>query len=227
MPSASPAWDWGKIKDTAEDIIKGKRPLTNQEVIRGLKEALIIGTNNSTKRASRVNGYYKNPRIFIPFPPKARKIKNTVVKLGMKKQVDKFVMTLNRAAEEAAKEAAPIFLNAIKQMTIQDGFEILNGPNNAATEYLRRKTERPLYGKFQPIVKKTINKVGVTRYWSPIITRYNQLPMTENINPHLDQYVTNRALMGLFKLIAGEERKIRKDPAARVTDLLKRVFGQH
>jgi len=139
MPSNSPAWDWGKVKDTAEDIIRGQSPLSNQEVIRGLKQALEVGTNNSTRRASRLNGYYKNPRIFIPFPPKARKIKNAVEKLGMKSQVEKFVMTLNRAAEEAAKQAAPILLNAITSMSIQDGFEILNGSNSAATQYLKRK----------------------------------------------------------------------------------------
>jgi len=132
-------WDWGKIKEKAGDAYKGavsaNRPLTNGEVIRGLKEALTVGTNNASRQASKINGFYHNPRIKIPFPPDAQKVKTMVENLGMKIQVDKFVRTLNRAAEEAAKRAAPIFLNAIKGVSIQDGFEILNGPNNAATNY--------------------------------------------------------------------------------------------
>ncbi len=222
---ASAGWDWGKLKDVAEEAIRGKGSLSNQEVIRGLKQALEIGTKNSTSRASRINGYYKNPRIRIPFPPSAQKVKKTAETLGMKSQVDKFVMTLNRAAEEAAKQAAPIFINAIKSMTIEDGFQILNGGNNAATQFLKRKTSRPLYNKFQPVVKSAINRVGVTKYWNPLASRYNQLPMVTKVNPDLDRYVTERALKGLFTLIAAEELKIRKDPAARVTDLLRRVFG--
>jgi hypothetical protein len=225
--TAVAGWGWDTIKDEAEDALRGSMPLTNEEVIRGLREALVIGTKNSTNRASRINGFYKNPRIRIPFPPEAQKIKKTVESLGMKSQVDKFVLTLNRAAEEAAKQAAPIFIDAIKSITIQDGFAILNGGNDAATKFLKRKTSRPLFNKFQPVAKKAIDKVQVTRYWNPIITRYNQIPMVERIDPDLDRYVTQRALKGLFKLIAAEELKIRKDPKARVTELLRRVFGNN
>ncbi len=223
------AFDWGGFKQRAEetvgDVLRGGKPLTQDEVIRGLKQALEIGSKNAGQRASRLNGFYKNPQIFIPFPPQAQKVKSTVEKLGMQKYVDDFVRTLNRAAEEAAKEAAPIFWDAIKGMTIQDGFQILRGADNAATVYLQRRTTRPLSGKFQPIVKRAIDKVQVTKYWHPIITRYNQIPLVERQNPNLEQYVTDRAINGLFKLVAQEERKIRKNPAARVTDLLKRVFG--
>lgn len=221
-------FDWGKVKRKAEETYRGatsRGGLTNNEVIRGLKQALEIGAKNAASKASRVNGYYKNPLIFIPFPPEARKAKAVAEQIGMKKQVDEFVRTLNRAAEEAAKEAAPIFLNAIKSMTIQDGFEILNGSNDAATRYLRRKTTRPLKNKFKPVVKRAINKVQVTKYWNPIASNYNRMPLVQKVNPDLDAYVTDRALKGLFKLIAREEKKIRKDPAARVTDLLRRVFG--
>ena len=205
---------------------KKKKPLTNTEVISGLKEALKVGSNNSTAAASKVDGYYKNPLVFIPFPPEAEKVKNTVEKLGMKKQVDEFVMTMNRAAEEASKEADPVFLDAIKTMSISDGFSILKGPDNAATKYLHDKTTADLTVKFAPIIKRAVEKVQVTKYWNPVITTYNKIPGVEKQNPNLEQYITARALEGLFKLVAGEEKKIRTDPKARINDLLKRVFGK-
>jgi hypothetical protein len=198
--------------------------LTNDEVIRGLREALTIGTNNSSSLTSKLDGFYKNPEIFIPFPPEAIKVKNKVDELGMKKQVDEFVMTLNRAAETATLEAAPIFVNAIKEMTIADGFAILRGNDNAATQYLKDKTTPQLKVKFNPIVKNAIQKVEVTKYWNPIINTYNKVPFVEKMNPDLEDYVTTKAMDGLFLMIAKEETKIRKDPMARVTDLLKKVF---
>ena len=223
------AGGWDDVKKGAQDMYRGatgqKGGLTNDEVIRGLKEALSVGTNNSTSIASKFNGYYNNPLIRIPFPPDAQKVKTVVEGLGMKSQVDKFIETLNRAAEEAAKEAAQIFINAITSMTIADGFQILKGPDDAATSYLRRTTTAPLTSKFRPVVKRAIEKVEVTKYWNPIISKYNQVPFVTKINPDLDAYVTDKGLQGLFTLIANEEKKIRKNPAARVTDLLRRVFG--
>lgn len=200
--------------------------LSNDEVIRGLREALTIGTNNSSALTSKLDGFYKNPEIFIPFPAEAIKVKNTVEDLGMKKQVDNFVMTLNRAAETASKEAAPIFVDAIKQMSIADGFAILRGNDNAATNFLREKTSAQLKIKFNPIVKSAIQKVEVTKYWNPVINTYNKVPFMEPMNPDLEDYVTTKAMDGLFLMIAKEEAKIRKDPMAQVTDLLKRVFGR-
>lgn len=208
------------------NTVTGTTPsLSNDEVIRGLREALTIGTNNSSSLTSKLDGFYKNPEIFIPFPAEAIKVKNTVEDLGMKKQVDEFVMTLNRAAETASKEAAPIFVNAIKQMTIADGFAILRGEDNAATNYLKEKTTAQLKIKFNPVVKDAIQKVEVTKYWNPIINTYNKVPFVEKMNPDLEDYVTTKAMDGLFLMIAKEETKIRKDPFARVTDLLKKVFG--
>lgn len=198
--------------------------LTNDEVIRGLREALTIGTNNSSNLTSKLDGFYKNPEIFIPFPAEAIKVKEKVEQLGMKKQVDEFVMTLNRAAETATAEAAPIFVNAIKEMTIADGFAILRGNDNAATQYLKDKTTAQLKVKFNPIVKNAIQKVEVTKYWNPVINTYNKIPFIEKMNPDLEDYVTTKAMDGLFLMIAKEETKIRKDPMARVTDLLKKVF---
>ncbi len=205
----------------------GTKPLSNEEVVQGLKEALNVGTNNSTASASKVDGYFKNAKIFIPFPPEAVKVKNTVEDLGMKPQVDKFVETLNRAAEEAAKEAAPIFLDAIKQMSIQDGFKILKGADNEATKYLQDKTTQQLHDKFKPVCQRATQKVEVTKYWNPVITTYNKVPLHQPLNPDLEEYITQRALAGLFTLVADEELKIRKDPVARVTDILKRVFGSN
>lgn len=203
----------------------GTAPLSNDEVIRGLKDALTVGTNNSTGIASKLDGYYKNPKLFIPFPPEAKQVKDKMDALGMKPQTDKFVMTLNRAAEEAAKNAAPVFINAVKGMSIGDGFGILKGADNAATQYLKDKTTAELKQKFTPIVKAAIDKVEVTKYWNPIITKYNKIPMVQKQNPDLTAYVTEKAMAGLFMLLAEEELKIRKDPMARVNDILKRVFG--
>lgn len=219
------AVDWGKIGKGAEEILKGKGSLSNEQVIDGLKEALSIGSKNAAGMASKVDGFYKNPRIKIPFPPDAQKVKDAAVKLGLQSQVDQFVTTLNRAAEEAAKEAAPIFLDAVKSLTIQDGFNILNGPSDAATSYLKSKTSGALKSKFTPIVRGAVAKVQVTKYWKPLVSKYNLVPGVSPVNPDLDAYVTDKAISGLFKLVAGEERKIRTNPAARVTDLLKKVFG--
>lgn len=232
--SANAQINWNKtVKDAkkeGEKIVNSatgnkNKPLTNDEVVRGLREALSVGTNKSAKAASAADGFYKNPMITIPFPPEAIKVKNTAEDLGMKPQVDKFVMTLNRAAEEASKEAAPIFLNAIKSMSVGDGFAILKGNDDAATIYLKDKTSSDLKVKFKPIVQNAIKKVEVTKHWNPIITKYNKVPGVQKMNPDLEEYVTLKAMEGLFKMIAQEELKIRKDPAARVSDLLKRVFG--
>lgn len=203
----------------------GPTPLTNLDVIKGLKEALSIGTNNSSALTSKMDGFYKNPEIFIPFPAEAIKVKEKIEALGMKSQVDKFVMTLNRSAETATKEAAPIFINAITSMSISDGFTILRGGENAATTYLKEKTTGQLRIKFKPVVKQAISKVEVTKYWNPVINTYNKIPFIDKQNPDLEDYVTIKAIDGLFLMIAKEEKKIRKDPLARVTDILKRVFS--
>lgn len=213
------------IINQASNVVGSGNNLTNDEIVAGLKEALTVGTNNSTANASKINGYFGNPKIKIPFPPEAKKIEQQVRKLGMNKQVDDFVLTLNRAAEEAAKEAAPIFINAIKNLTIQDAMGILKGADDAATQYLKKNTSADLKTKFKPVVKKALQTVRITKYWNPIMTAYNKIPLHEPINPNLEEYVTQKAIDGLFVLIAEEELKIRKDPLARITDLLKKVFG--
>ena len=199
--------------------------LTNNEVIAGLKEALTIGAKESATSASTVDGFYKNPIISIPWPAEAQKMKDLLVSTGLSKQVTAFEESMNRAAEEAAKGAYDVFAGAVKEMTIQDGFAILNGSDTAATHYLREKTTVPLKTKFSPIVRNAIEKVNVTSFWSPLVTTYNKVPGVTKQNPNLEDYITDRAIEGLMVLIAEQEVKIRKDPAAQVTSLLKKVFG--
>ncbi len=212
-----------------KEIIGGgetKPKLTNEEVVKGLKEALTVGTNNSASLTSKADGYYKNPRIFIPWPAEAKDMKERLIKLGMEKKITEFETSLNRAAEEAAKKAAPVFIDAITNMSLADGFAILKGVDTAATNFLRKTTYNPLKDKFLPVVKEAVNTVKVTSYWNPLVTMYNKLPGVKKQNPDLDEYVTNKAINGLMIMIADEEVKIRKDPMARVSDLLKKVFGQ-
>lgn len=202
--------------------------LTNSEVISGLKEALTVGITNSVNLTSVTDGFLKNSEIALPFPPDAIKVREKAMDLGLESQVTKFETTLNRAAEEAAKEALPIFKNAILSMSVQDGFAILNGGNGAATKFLSDKTTSELVKAFSPKVQDAIAKVKLTEYWEPIINKYNTA-MTftggEKMNPDLNDYVTQRAISGLFVMVTKEEDKIRANPAARVSDILQKVFG--
>ena len=202
--------------------------LSNTEVISGLREALNIGIENSVASTSVNDGFLKNSEIRLPFPPDAQKVKDKAIEFGLDTQVEKFETTLNRAAEEASKEALNIFVNAIKNMTLEDGFAILNGGNGAATKFLKDQTKSELQQAFLPKVKDAISKVKLTEYWNPIITKYNTFAKfkgLEEINPDLELFVTQKAIDGLFVMVEKEEDKIRLDPLARVTDLLTRVFG--
>ena len=202
------------------------RPLTNSEVVSGLKEALTIGVRESATRASAVDGFYRNANIAIPWPAEAQAMKDALVRIGLTGQVTAFEQSINRAAEEAAKGAFDVFAGAVREMTIADGFAILNGGNTAATDYLRERTTAPLKSRFNPVVKNAIDKVNVTSYWNPLVTAYNAIPGVTRLNPNLEDYITTKAIDGLMTLIAEQEMKIRQDPAAQVTDLLKRVFGR-
>jgi hypothetical protein len=202
--------------------------LSLEEVAKGLKQALAIGAEVAGNKASQTDGFYKNQMLYIPFPEEAIKVKQTALDFGLSSQVEQFEMTLNRAAEEAAKEAAPIFLEAITSMTIEDAFGILKGGDEAATNYLKKKTTANLTALFAPKVDAAINEVKLTQYWEPLVSKYNTttiLTGAEPINADLEAYITERAISGLFVHIAEEESKIRQNPAARVTDLLQRVFG--
>jgi hypothetical protein len=203
--------------------------LSNQEVIEGLKEALKVGTTNAVAFTSKTDGFLQNPKIRIPFPPEAEKVRIWAMNNGMRSQVEKFEMNLNRTAEKAAAEATTIFVDAIMNMSIQDGFTILKGDSVAATTFLRKNTETSLKQKFSPIIDQKIDEVKLTSYWEPITKAYNTA-MTftggEKVNTDLKAYVLQKSLDGLFVYVASEESKIRKDPAARVSAILVKVFGQ-
>lgn len=218
-----------KLADKAKEVTgtsnSSSSGLSKDEVIAGLKEALTKGAESSSGKAGLTDGFNKNALIRIPYPPEAKKMRDKLVAIGMEKKVDEFELSMNRAAESAAKEAYPIFAQAVKNMTVSDGFAILNGADTAATHYLRTATTAELTSTFGPIVKKAMDEVQVTAYWTPLVTTYNKIPGVQKQNPDLEAYVTSKAIDGLMKLIAQEEQKIRKDPAAQVTDLLKKVFG--
>lgn len=197
------------------------------KIIQGLKEALKVGTNNSVLKLNKKNGYFGDARIKIPFPKDAEFVKNTVQSIpGVgPKLIDTLVVKLNRAAENAAGKAKPIFINAITTMNIIDAMNILKGNNNAATMYLKTKTYNDLVSAFKPQILKSLNDVGAQSAWKNVTSKYNSIPFSKKVNTDLAQYTTEKALEGLFVLIADEETKIRKDPAARINDILKQVFG--
>jgi hypothetical protein len=202
--------------------------LTNEEVISGLKEALNVGIKNAVNSSSVTDGFLKNDIIRLPFPPDAIKVREKALNFGLSKQVETFEETLNRAAEEATKKALPIFIDAIKNMSVSDGFSILKDGEGAATKFLKSQTSNQLVIAFAPVVKEATTKVQLTAYWNPIITRYNSamtLSGGQKLDPDLDAYITQKAIDGLFYLVEIEENKIRKDPLARVSDILVKVFG--
>jgi hypothetical protein len=202
---------------------KGK--LSTDDIAAGLKEALNVGVRNGTAQLSAADGFFKNAAFKILMPPEALKAEKTLRDMGFSKQVDDAILSMNRAAEDAAKSAAPIFVSAIKQMTIQDAAGILKGGDSAATMYLKQKTALPLTNAFSPIIKESLSKVDATKYWNSVFSTYNKVPFVKKVNTDLNAYVTEKALAGIFYQVALEEQKIRKNPAAQTTDLLKKVFG--
>ncbi|QJX48438.1 DUF4197 domain-containing protein [Hymenobacter taeanensis] len=200
--------------------------LSNTEAANGLKEALVQGISKGADQASKQDGFNLNRLIRIPFPPDAQRVATTLRSIGLGSQVDKFELTLNRGAEDAAKSAKPIFISAIKSLTFSDVWGILTGEKDAATNYLKRTTTQQLTVAFQPIIQQSLDKVGATRYYTDLTTRYNKIPLVRPVQTDLNQYATGKAIDGLFTLIAQEEANIRENPVARTTDLLKRVFGR-
>jgi len=217
----------------------GPVPLTEEEVINGLKEALTTGARNSAQRLAAENGYYGDEAVKILLPDDAKIILDNLSKLpGGDKLVQDVVLRINRAAEDAAKEAAPIFVNSIKQMTIKEAFNILNGADNAATGYLRTTTYTDLYNLYKPKIqasteKKIVGNISTKESWVTLTGKWNSLANSvagriaslKPVNTDLDDYLTNRALTGMFLKVEQEELKIRKDVSARVSPLLQRVFG--
>ncbi|GAB3221940.1 DUF4197 domain-containing protein [Algoriphagus aestuariicola] len=198
---------------------------TNSEISMGLKEALEKGTGISTDRLSLTDGYLKNLDVKILFPDEAKQVEKTLRSLGLGSLCDQAITSLNRAAEDAAKEAKPIFTAAIKKMTFQDVQNILLGESDAATQYFQRTTTDSLSSKFSPIIDSSLKKVNATKYWGDVMGRYNKIPLVKPVNTDLTAYVTEKAIQGLFVEIAKEELKIRENINARTSSLLQKVFG--
>jgi hypothetical protein len=216
---------WGNFLKDIQKALSGEESITEADIIQGLKEALHIGTAKATQNVSKINGYYKNPKIKIPLPERVQKVEKLLRAAGYGAQVDSFELSMNRAAEKAAPNAKSLLWDAIKGMTFSDANKILRGRENEATLYFKGKTFDRLQKIFKPIVHKAMLQVGVTRRFQNLNAKLKKIPFAERLSFDLDQYVTGRALDGLFLMLAEEEAKIRRDPAARVSDLLKRVFG--
>ena len=199
--------------------------LSNSEAASGLKEALLQGIGKGADQAAQTDGFYLNHLIRIPFPPDAQRVALTLRSIGLGSQVDKFELSLNRGAEDAARSAKPIFISAIKSLTFSDVWNILTGQQDAATQFLKRTTSTQLVSAFAPIMQKSLDQVGATRYYTQLAGTYNTLPLVQKVQPDLNQYSTGKAVDGLFTLIAQEEANIRENPVARTTELLRRVFG--
>lgn len=212
-------------KATGSETKQGN--LSSDEVAGGLKEALNQGVQKGTAKLSAVDGFFKDAAIKILMPQEAQNVIEAVRKVpGGDKMVDDAILSMNRAAEDAAKGAAPIFVNAIKGMSISDAFGILRGGDTAATAYLRKQTTNQLTEAFRPVIEQSLAKVNATQHWNTVFSTYNRFAL-KKVNPDLAGYVTDKALYGIFYQVAEEERKIRKDPLAQTTNLLKKVFGSN
>ena len=199
--------------------------MTNELAANGLKQALSAGTDLAANNLGQIDGFLANAAVKILFPPEARKIESTLRSLGMGSVCDQVITSVNRAAEAAVVEAKPIFVEAIKQMTITDAINILTGDKDAATQYLQRTSGQVLIAKFEPIIQSNLQKANATKYWTDAIKAYNAVPFVQKMNPNLSQYVTQKATDGIFLMVAIEEGKIRENPAQRVGSVLQDVFG--
>lgn len=210
----------------AERKLSTISPATNGiDIASGLKEALDKGVTNQVSKLTETDGFLKNETVKILLPAELQKVDKTLRKMGMASLADDGIKALNRAAEDAVKEATPIFVSAIKNITITDAKSILMGSDNAATAYLQTSTSTALYGKFNPVVQQSIGKVGADKIWATIITKYNSIPLVSKVNPDITDYVTNKALDGVFKMITIEEKNIRTNINARTSNVLKKVFA--
>ncbi len=217
-----------QILDGMDDVvggINGDAAPTNSEIASGLKGALEQGIGKGADALAVTDGYFGNELLKILWPPEAVKVEKTLRDVGMGSVCDDVILSFNRAAEAAAKEAKPIFVNAIKEMTFQDAMGILTGGDNAATEYLKGKTYDQIETAFMPVIDGKLDEVGATKYWESAATAYNNIPFTKKVETDITKYVTDMAMDGLFKVVADEEAKIREDPINRTTDIMKKVFG--
>jgi len=219
---------WKDLKKAAKKVNKeliNKNPFSEEEAANALKETLKKGTEKGVNVLSIRNGYFANPKVKIPFPKNATKVADKLKQLGMQKKVDEVILSINRAAEDAAVLAKPIFVGAIKKMSIKDAIGIVKGNKTAGTDYLNRNTNSAVVNAFKPIIKNSLDKVNATKHWESIMTTYNKIPFVEKVNPELETYVTEKAISGLFFMLAQQEIAIRENPKERTSALLKKVFG--
>ena len=228
LPFFAQAQSWKDLKKAAEkvnkELIKGNT-FSEEEAANALKETLNKGTEKGVSVLSVKDGYFTNPKVKIPFPKNATKVADKLKQLGMQKKVDEVILSINRAAEDAAISAKPIFVDAIKKMSIKDAIDIVKGKETAGTDYLNRNTNTALVAAFKPIIKNSLDKVNATKHWENIMTTYNKIPFVEKVNPELETYVTEKAISGLFFMLAQQEIAIRENPKERTSTLLKKVFG--
>ena len=216
----------GLMKKATSLVTESGSGLSSQDIANGLKEALTIGAEKGCVNLSKPDGFFKNAALKILMPPEAQKVENTIRGLGMNQLADDFILSMNRAAEDACNTAAPIFIKAIKNMSISDGINILKGNETAATTYLKSNTEQDLKASFSPIIKSSLDKVDATKYWEKIITTYNAIPFIKKMNTDLTAYVTEKSMNGIYSEIGNQEKEIRANPMARTSALLKNVFDK-
>lgn len=225
LPTLTMAQDCQDLLNQVKDKLNQVNTSGSVDIAAGLKEALNNGITKQVIKLTATDGFYKNEMVKIVLPDELKKVDKTLRKLGMSKLADSGIKSLNRAAEDAVKEATPIFLNAIKSMSFSDAKSILMGKETAATDYLKGTTSTALYAKFSPVVQQSIGKVGADKIWASIIKKYNSIPTVAKVNPDITDYVTNKAMDGVFKMVSVEEKDIRTNIKSRTSDLLKKVFA--
>ncbi len=215
----------GELQQVIDQLPQEQSGIGNAQIAEGLRQALDKGIDKQVSRLTQEDGFFKNELVKIGMPAELQKVDKTLRDIGLGSLADEGLKVLNRAAEDAVSEATPIFVNAVKGITFNDAKNILLGSDNAATLYLTGQTETELYKKFSPVIKSSFEKVGADRVWSNLINKYNSIPLTNNVNPDLTDYVTQEALTGVFTMIAVEEKEIRTKASSRTTDLLRKVFA--
>ena len=214
-----------EMQQVMAQLPQGTSVLSQGEIGNGLKEALNNGISKQVSKLTATDGFFKNEAVKILLPDELKVVDKKLRQIGMGKLADEGLKVINRAAEDAVKEATPIFVDAVKQMTFTDAKNILMGNESSATTYLQNTTSTALYAKFNPVIKNSFTKVGADKVWKEIITKYNSIPLVKKVNPDLTDYTTNKAMEGVFKMIAVEEKEIRTNLASRSSDLLKKVFA--
>ncbi len=214
-----------ELQNVVNQLPQGNTGISQLDIGNGLREALDLGIDKQVSKLTLKDGFYKNQLVKILLPTELQKVDKALRGIGLGSLADDGLKALNRAAEDAVKESTPIFVNAVKGITFNDAKNILLGNDNSATQYLTGKTQTALYSKFNPVIKNSFNKVGADRIWSNLITKYNSIPLTNNVNPDLTDYVTQQALKGVYKMIAVEEKQIRTKVSSRTSSLLQKVFA--